>query len=299
MFAAPGPHTVHVHPTAAQTARTHSHSTLQPPSGCTQPGRTLARFERPHGASSSATSGHEPPSRALLRPSRDPRSTSSTRARAAIDGDGAALDHREAAARSPAALAEEVLGLLRTCEGKGGKQRRSAGRTRSVRPRRPAATTTSLWRLQAPLREMILAGTHCRALLRIALHNELNMMPSVEAEACAALSNADAATAEWQTTTAAINSSLLKAVEQADHDAEGAARSAAQMTARMPATAWRSREDAVKWRPRATTMTLARSFALLLLLPSVFLEGGVTKSERLPVTPGGWGGKKVKPPEEV
>ena len=93
---------------------------------------------------------------------------------------------------------------------------------------------------------MILAGTHCRALLRIALHNELNMMPSVEAEACAALSNADAATAEWQTTTAAINSSLLKAVEQADHDAEGAARSAAQMTARMPATARRSREDAVK-----------------------------------------------------
>ena len=137
VFAAPGPHTVHVHPTAAQTARTHSHSTLHPPSGCTQPGRTLARFERPHGASSSATSGHEPPSRALLRPSRDPRSTSSTRARAAIDGDGAALDHREAAARSPAALAEEVVGLLRTCEGKGGKQRRSAGRPECGRPRRP------------------------------------------------------------------------------------------------------------------------------------------------------------------
>ena len=128
-----------------------------------------------------------PPSRAPPRPLQHARSTSSTRARGAADGHGAALDDREAAARLSAALAEEVVGLvglLRTC---GGKQRRSADRTPSVRPRRPAATTTSLWRLQAPLREMILAGTHCRALLRIALHNELNMMPSVEAEACAAL----------------------------------------------------------------------------------------------------------------
>ena len=196
----------------------HSHSTLRPPSGCVQPGRTLAHLARPRDASLAASSRHRARHRALS--STHAAAPRSTRARGVADGDGAAPGHRQAAAKSPAALAEEVVGLLRTCEGKGGKQRRSAGRTRSVRPRRPAATTTSLWRLQAPLREMILAGTHCRALLRIALHNELNMMPSVEAEACAALSNADAATAEWQTTTAAINSSLLKAVEQADHDAK-------------------------------------------------------------------------------
>ena len=87
----------------------------------------------PHTATRRVLGGHEPPSRAPLRPSRDPRSTSSTRARGAIDGYGAALGHREAAARSPAALAEEVVGLLRTCEG---KQRRSAGR-----PERSATQT--------------------------------------------------------------------------------------------------------------------------------------------------------------
>ena len=287
--------TVHAHATDTRARAGHPHALALDPTAAVRVRPARARPRAPRTATRRVLGGLEPPSRAPPRPLQHARSTSSTRARKVADGDGAALDHREGAAKSPAALAEEVVGLLRTCEGKGGKQRRSAGRTRSVRPRRPAATTTSLWRLQAPLREMILAGTHCRALLRIALHNELNMMPSVEAEACAALSNADAATAEWQTTTAAINSSLLKAVEQADHDAEGAARSAAQMTARMPATARRSREDAVKWRPRATTMTLARSFALLLLLPSVFLEGGVTKSERLPVTPGGWGGKNYLP----
>ena len=76
------------------------------------------------------------------------------------------------------------------------------------------------------------------------------------AEAPEALGNADAASAEWLITIAAVKSSLLKAAEQTDHDAEGAARNAAQMTARMPPTARRSREDAVKWRPRAITMTL-------------------------------------------
>ena len=82
---------------------------------------------------------------------------------------------------------------------------------------------------------MLFSGAYCRTLLRIAHHDELNDA-FCPAEARAALSNADAATAEWQTTSASINSNLLKAVELADRDAEGAACSAAQTIARTPAT---------------------------------------------------------------
>ena len=95
----------------AQDTRTHSHSTLRQPSGCVQLGRTLARLTRPRGESSAATNRHRARHRAL--PS-DARSTSSTRARGAADGDGAATSHRQAAARSSTAqLQDDVLARAR------------------------------------------------------------------------------------------------------------------------------------------------------------------------------------------
>ena len=76
-------------------------------------------------------------------------------------------------------------------------------------------------------------------------------MCAVPAEVHTALSNADAASADLMFMIAAVRSSLQTAAEQSNNDAEGAERSAAQMTARMPATARHSREDAVKWRPES------------------------------------------------
>ena len=84
-------------------------------------------------------------------------------------------------------------------------------------------------------------------------------MCAVPAEVHTALSNADAASADLMFMIAAVRSSLQTAAEQSNNDAEGAERSAAQMTARMPATARHSREDAVKWRPRAIIMTFGRA----------------------------------------
>ena len=86
---------------------------------------------------------------------------------------------------------------------------------------------------------MLFGGAHCRALLPIAPHGEEDDA-CCPAEAYAALGNADAASAEWLISTVAVESDLLKAAEQADHDAEGAAGRVAQMTARMPTTARRS-----------------------------------------------------------
>ena len=70
-------------------------------------------------------------------------------------------------------------------------------------------------------------------------------------EARAALGNTDPACAERTVTIAADGSNPPKEAEESDHDAEGTARIAAQMTARAPATARHSREDAVKWRPES------------------------------------------------
>ena len=150
MFAAPRPAYSTVHPTDTRARAGHPHALALDPTAAVRVRAVRAHPRAPHTATRRVLGGHELPSRAPLRPSQHARSTSSTRARGAADGHGAALDDREAAARLSAALAEEVVGLvglLRTC---GGKQRRSADRTPSVRPRRPAATTTSLWRLQAP-----------------------------------------------------------------------------------------------------------------------------------------------------
>ena len=135
----------------------HSHSTLRPPSWCVQPGRALAHLARPRDASSAASSRHRARHRALS--STHAAAPRSTRARGVADGDGAAPGHRQAAAKSPAALAEEVVGLLRTCEGKGGKQRRSAGRPECGRPHRPHTRGCSSSQKQ-PMIGLLSAGGH-------------------------------------------------------------------------------------------------------------------------------------------
>ena len=137
MFAAHRPAYSTVHSTDTRARAGHPHKLALDPAAAVRVRPARAHPRAPHTATRRVLGGHEPPSRAPPRPPQHARSTSSTHARRAADGDGAALDRRQAAARLSAALAEEVVGLLRTCEGKGGKQRRSAGRPECGRPHRP------------------------------------------------------------------------------------------------------------------------------------------------------------------
>ena len=128
--------TVHVHATDTRARAGHPHALALDPTAAVLVRPARARPRAPRTATRRVLGGLEPPSRAPPRPLQHARSTSSTRARGAADGHGAALDAREAAARLSATLAEEVVGLvglLRTC---GGKQRRSADRPECGRPHR-------------------------------------------------------------------------------------------------------------------------------------------------------------------
>ena len=151
--------TVHVHATDTRARAGHPHALALDPTAAVRVRPTRAHPRAPRTATRRVLGGLEPPSRAPPRPLQHARSTSSTRARRVADGDGAALDHRETAAKSPAALAEEVVGLLRTCEGKGGKQRRSAGRPECGRPHRPHTRGCSSSQKQ-PMIGLLSAGGH-------------------------------------------------------------------------------------------------------------------------------------------
>jgi len=134
VFAAHRPAYSTVHSTDTRARAGHPHTLALDPAAAVRVRPARAHPRAPHTATRRVLGGHEPPSRVPPRPLQHARSTSSTRARGAADGHGAALDAREAAARLSAALAEEVVGLvglLRTC---GGKQRRSAGRPECGRP---------------------------------------------------------------------------------------------------------------------------------------------------------------------